>query len=297
MKKWNSSDIEDQAGQTVLITGGSSGLGFETARVLANKNARIIIAVRDAQKAKTAVQHIREQSPDADVSSMILDLADLSSVRSFAGDFLSDHDRLDRLINNAGIMVPPYGKTVDGFELQMGTNHLGHFALTGLLYPLLEDTPKSRIVNVSSMAHKAGNINFDDLHWEKRRYKKWNAYGDSKIANLYFTFALNQKLAAKNSHLIAAAAHPGYTATDLQRHTGFFSALNHLMAQHVSMGALPTLYAASAPDVRGGEFFGPSGFMEMRGFPKRVNANRRANNMKTAEKLWEVSQDLTGVRF
>ncbi len=297
MDKWNTNNIKNQANRVVIVTGSSSGLGFETARALAQKNATIIMAVRNPQKAEQALDILKSTIPKADISFIPLDLTDLRSIKTFADDFKASFERLDLLINNAGIMTPPFGRTADGFELQMGTNHLGHFALTGLLIDLLEQTQNSRIVNVSSMAHKMGNIDFDDLHWEKRKYKKWNAYGDSKIANLHFTFALDQKLRSKNSHVIAAAAHPGYTATKLQRHTGLFSALNHILAQDVSMGALPTLYAAIAPDVQGGDFFGPSGFMEARGYPKQVKANKRAKDMEIAKKLWDVSQELTAVYF
>ncbi len=297
MNRWNTNNIKNQAGRVVIVTGSSSGLGFETTQVLARKNATIIMAVRNPQKAEQALDSLKSANPHADICFMQLDLADLTSIKAFADAFKASFERLDLLINNAGIMTPPYGLTADGFELQMGTNHLGHFALTGLLIDVLQQTPDSRIVNVSSMAHKMGNINFDDLHWEKRRYKKWNAYGDSKIANLHFTFALDQQLRSKNSHIIAAAAHPGYTATKLQRHTGLFSALNHILAQDVSMGALPTLYAATAMDVQGGDFFGPAGFMEVRGYPKQVKANRRAHDMEIAKKLWDVSQELTGIHF
>jgi len=295
--KWDSNNIDDQTGKVVIVTGGSSGLGLETAMVLSGKNARVTIGVRNLERAKTALNIIKHKSPDTDIRVMELDLADLSSIKKFTDKFKQAESRLDLLINNAGVMIPPYQKTIDGFELQMGTNHLGHFALTCRLIDLLKNTPESRIVNVSSMAHKAGNINFDDLNWEKRKYKKWSAYGDSKIANLYFTFALQKRLEEENSHVIVAAAHPGWTATKLQRHAGIFSALNPVFAQTIPMGALPTLYAATDPDVRGKDFFGPSGFMEIKGYPQKVVSNTRSKDAELAEKLWKVSEELTGVTY
>jgi NAD(P)-dependent dehydrogenase (short-subunit alcohol dehydrogenase family) len=194
-------------------------------------------------------------------------------------------------------MVPPYTQTHDGFELQMGTNYLGHFALTGLLIDLLQQTPNSRVVNVSSMAHKAGKIDLEDLDWKKRPYKKWQAYGDSKIVNLYFTYALQDKLSNGNSNVTVTAAHPGWTATELQRNMWLASALNLFFAQQPVMGALPTLYAATAPEVKGKEFSGPSGFMEMKGYPKKVNSIPLSHDQAIAEKLWQASEALTGVQF
>lgn len=296
-QKWDSRDITDQQGRVAIVTGSSSGIGYETARVLANKNATVIIAVRNQEKGEKAAAKIRSGHAEADVAVMLLDLANLASVRAFAAQFQQQYSRLDLLINNAGVMVPPYGKTVDGFELQFGTNHLGHFALTGLLLDLLRRTPGSRIVNVSSNMHKTGRINFDDLNWENRRYNAWQAYGDSKIANLYFTRELARQLAGAGDHPLVAAAHPGWTATELQRNTGAISLLNYLFAQDITMGALPTLYAALAEDVRPGDYFGPSGIMEMRGYPKQTTPSQRARDAAKAQRLWEVSETLTGVRY
>ncbi len=296
-RKWDSTDIIDQNGNIVIVTGGSSGIGLETARVLASKNATTIIAVRNLEKGEEVRDMILENFSKADIRIMQLDLANLSSILTFTEKFKTTFSRLDLLINNAGVMIPPYQKTADGFELQMGTNHLGHFALTGMLINLIKKTKKSRIVNVSSMAHKAGNINFNDLHWENRTYKKWRAYGDSKLANLYFTFSLQKRLEKENAPVIVAAAHPGYTATKLQRYMGIFSVFNHVLAQDIPMGALPTLYAATADDVKTGQFFGPSGFMEMKGHPKRVVSNTISRDMQTAEKLWKLSEKLTGVTY
>ena len=297
MKKWNIDNIADQKGRIAIVTGSSSGLGLETARVLAIKNAIVIVAVRNLKKGQAAIDMIMRAIPHADVHVMELDLADLASVRRFADRFIDEYSQLDLLINNAGVMVPPYSQTADGFELQMGTNHLGHFALTGLLIDLLQKTPGSRVVNVSSMAHKMGRLDLNDLDWRKRKYKKWQAYGDSKIANLYFTYALDKKLENAASEVTVAAAHPGWTATELQRNTSLASALNHIFAQNPAMGALPTLYAATAPDVKGADFFGPSGFMEIKGYPQKVTSVPLSHDPEIAEKLWQASEALTGVGY
>lgn len=296
-EKWTAENIPNQRGKVAIVTGSSSGIGFETARVLANKEATVIIAVRSAEKGKAAIEKILAQNKKADVELMILDLADLNSVEKFAEEFKKNYSQLDLLINNAGVMVPPYSKTTDGFELQFGTNHLGHFALTGLLLEVLLTTKGARIVNVSSTAHKFGNINFDDLNWEKRTYSPWRSYGDSKIANLYFTGELQKKLKESNADIRVTAAHPGYTATDLQRHTRITNFLNSLLAMDVSKGALPTIRAAFDESATGGEFFGPDGLFEMRGDPVKVEPNKLAKDGKIAEKLWDVSEELTGVKF
>src|SRR5439155_10485849 len=272
-EEWNAEKIPDQGGTVVAVTGSSSGIGYETARVLANKNAEVIIAARNLEKGHTAAQKIKSQYQKANVKVMRLDLADLSSVERFAEEFKSKYPRLDRLINNAGVMVPPYSKTVDGFELQFGTNHLGHFALTAGLMSLLQETKGSRIVNVASSAEKFGRLNFDDLTWEKRQYKAWRAYGDSKIANLYFTYELNRRLKGSGSGVIITAAHPGWTATELQRHASITGFLNAFLSQDISMGALPTLRSAYDKEAHGGEYYGPSGFMELRGYPVQVSSN------------------------
>ncbi|MFC2165999.1 SDR family NAD(P)-dependent oxidoreductase [Acidobacteriota bacterium] len=296
-KKWDSSNISDQKERVAIVTGSSSGIGYETARVLAEKNATVIIAVRNLQKGNTAADKILGLHPNADVKVMELDLANLKSVRNFTVEFKNYYNRLDLLINNAGVMMPPYSKTTDGFELQFGTNHLGHFALTGLLIDLINNTPKSRIVNVSSGAHNYGNLDLDDLTWEKRPYKKMRAYGDTKIANLYFTYELQKKLEEAGATTLITAAHPGWTSTELQRHAGLISFLNHFFAQGISMGALPTLYAAVGEDVKGGDYYGPSGWREMKGYPKKVESNELSHNREIAKKLWEISEEWTGVKF
>jgi len=266
---------------------------------LANKNAEVIIAVRNLDKGNAAAAKIVTQNKNADVKVMKLDLADLASVRSFAEEFKGKYSRLDRLINNAGVMIPPYSKTADGFELQFGTNHLGHFALTERLLDVLDKTEGSRIVNVSSNAHRFGNIDFDDLSWEKRGYRRWRAYGDSKIANLYFTSELSKKLREARSGTLVTSAHPGWTATDLARHTdlGMAGILSRFLAQDISMGALPTLRAAYDTDSKGGEFYGPGGFIGIWGYPVEAEPNNLSKNAAIAQRLWEVSEELTGVKF
>ncbi len=295
--KWTAKNVTDQSGRVAIITGSSSGIGFEAAKVLAAKNAKVIIAVRNLQKGDTAKNNIATEYPSADVEVMKIDLADLSSVKSFVSEFKSKFNKLDLLINNAGVMIPPYSKTKDGFELQMGTNHFGHFALTLQMLDLLDKTPNSRIVNVSSAAHKYGNINFDDLNWEKRKYKAWSAYGDSKIANLYFTKELAKKLDEKNKNIKVTAAHPGWTATELQRHSGLFEFLNKFFAMPGSQGALPTLRAAVDVSAESGDYYGPDGWQEWKGYPVKVGTNELAKNEKIAEKLWDISEELTGVKL
>ncbi len=296
-KRWDDRLMLDQSGKVAIVTGAGSGLGFETVRALAGKNAKVVMAVRNTAKGREAAARIKKECPRADVDVMELDLADLSSVRKFAQNFTKRFSRLDLLINNAGVMVPPYGKTVDGFELQFGTNHLGHFALTVLLIDMLKKVSGSRIVTVSSGAHAFGMLDFDDLNWEKRRYNAWQAYGDSKLANLYFTRELQRRLDEEGSDVLAVAAHPGWAATELQRHQWWVRLLNNFFAQPAGMGALPTLYAATAPDVHGSEYFGPDGKGQMRGYPVKVQSSKRSRDMVVASRLWEVSEEMTGIRW
>jgi len=293
---WSAEALGDQSGRVAIVTGSNSGIGFETARVLATKGATVVMACRNLEKANPKADEIGAAHPDADVEVMQLDLSDLGSVQRFAEAFRAKHSRLDLLINNAGIMVPPYGKTAQGFETQFGVNHLGHFALTGSLLDLITNTPGSRIVTVSSIAHYMGRIDFADLNWEKG-YRAQAAYGQSKIANLLFTYELQRRLAAAGKNTIAVAAHPGWTETNLQEHAKGVKFLNRFLAQEPLMGALPTLYAATEPSVQGAEYFGPSGFMEMNGSPKKVKSNKRSHDEDVAERLWNVSEELTGVRF
>jgi len=296
-QKWDGNNIPDQKGRIAIVTGSSSGIGFEAARALASKNATVIIAVRNMEKGKSAADKIRVLHKNADVHVMELDLANLESVRSFAKAFKDKFNKLDLLINNAGVMIPPYSKTKDGFELQFGTNHLGHFALTGLLIDLLKSTKDSRIVNVASTAHKYGNIDFNDLNWEKRKYKAWRAYGDSKISNLYFTYELQRKLEEEKSTVKVTAAHPGWTATELQRHSRVFEFMNGFFAMKPWQGALPTLRAATDDAAQSGDYFGPDGWQEWRGYPKKVESNALSYDKTIAAKLWDVSESLTGIKF
>ncbi len=293
---WTTENVPNQTGKTAIITGSSSGIGFEAARVLANKGATVIIAVRSLEKGQAA-EKILAQNKDADVKVLKLDLANLSSVKEFVEQFKKTSARLDLLINNAGVMIPPFSKTADGFESQFGTNHLGHFALTEQLLDVLTKTKGARIVTVSSGMHKSGKLDFDDLNWEKRTYSAWQAYEDSKLANLYFTFELGRKLKENGYDTLAVAAHPGWAATDLQRHHGVINFLNNFFAQDAAMGALPTLRAAADKNAKGGDYFGPKGFMELRGFPVKGEASNLAKDKKIAGKLWTVSEELTGIKF
>ncbi len=294
---WNTDNIPDQNGKIAIVTGSSSGIGYETARVLANKNAKVIIAVRNLEKGEKAKSKIINQNSNAEIEVMNLDLADLNSVKSFSDSFKQKYSQLDLLINNAGVMIPPYSKTKDGFELQMGTNHFGHFALTLQLIDLIKNTPNSRIVNVASNAHKYGKINFDDLNWEKRKYKPMRSYGDSKIANLYFTSELAKKLNNNENNIIVTAAHPGWTATDLQRYSKLFEFMNGLFAMEIKQGALPTLRAAIDNNVKNGDYYGPDGWQGWRGYPVKVDPNKLAKEKTIAERLWKVSEDLTGIKL
>lgn len=296
-KKWTAENIESQKGKTVIVTGSSSGIGYEAARVLANKEAKVIIAVRNLEKGEKAKTKIINQNNNASVEVMKLDLADLNSVKSFADVYKQKHSQLDLLINNAGVMIPPYSKTKDGFELQFGTNHLGHFALTLQLLDLLKNTNNSRIVNVASSAHKYGKIDFNDLNWENRKYSAMRAYGDSKIANLYFTSELAKKISENKSKVLVTAAHPGWTATDLQRHSSLFEFMNGIFAMNIEQGTLPTLRAATDVNVSSGDYYGPDGWQEWRGFPVKVDANKLAKDETIAEKLWKVSEELTGIKL
>ncbi len=295
-KAWTEAQVPNMAGKVAIVTGANSGIGYETVRVLAQRGATVIMACRSLSKANEAATAIRATMPAGSLEMMQLDLGDLDAVRRFADEFRARYPRLDLLINNAGIMVPPYGKTAQGFETQFGVNHLGHFALTGLLLDRLTQTPGTRVVAVSSVAHYFGTINFDDLNAE-RTYNRNRAYGQSKLANLLFTYELQRRLQAAGLTTLAVAVHPGYTATNLQAHSGIFSVLNPYFAQEQPMGALPTLYAATAGDVQGGEFYGPDGFMQLRGHPKRVSSNKRSQDRSVATRLWEVSEELTGVTY
>ena len=295
--RWTSADIPDQSGRVAIVTGSNSGIGFEAARELARKGARVVLACRSVDRGQEARERILAETPGADVEVMQLDLADLDQVREFSRAFLERFDRLDLLINNAGVMVPPEGRTKQGSELQFGINHIGHFALTGRLLGLLLSTPGARVVTVSSQAHRQGKMEFDDLDFERRGYRPQAAYGQSKLANLLFTFELDRRLTAARADVMAVAAHPGWTVTNLQRHSRLIQALNPLFGMDQAQGALPTLRAATAPDVKGSDYFGPSGFLEMRGYPRRVGTSAAAQSAEDATRLWAVSEERTGVTY
>jgi len=301
--KWTASDIPEQTGRVAVVTGANSGLGLITARELARAGAKVVIACRDTAKGDRAAAEIRAQVPGADLDVRALDLADLASVRGFVARLGGERDWVDLLINNAGVMAPPRRTTVDGFESQFGTNHLGHFALTGLMLPSLLAAPAPRVVTLSSGAHRIGKMDFDDLQGE-RSYNNWRAYGQSKLANLLFCFELDRRARAAGTKLMSLAAHPGYAATNLQfagpaafYEKAIMTVTNKVLAQSAEMGALPTLYAATAPDLPGGAFIGPDGFMEQRGYPHIVTATGRAYNEADWRRLWEISVQLTGVSY
>ncbi|MGV0793963.1 SDR family NAD(P)-dependent oxidoreductase [Mycolicibacterium sp. XJ1819] len=300
MAKWTTANIPDQTGRTAVITGANTGLGYETAKELAAKGAHVVLAVRNVDKGKDAIERITAAVPGAGVAIQELDLGSLESVREAAAALRSDYQTIDLLINNAGVMMPPKSTTKDGFELQFGTNHLGHFALTGLLLDRLLAVPGSRVVTVSSSGHRASRrgIRFDDLHWE-RGYRRVVSYGQSKLANLMFTYELQRRLTGTTT--IAAAAHPGGSNTELARNLPVavrlaMSALAPMM-QGPAMGALPTLRAATDPGVLGGQYFGPDGFGEQRGHPKLVESIPASHDFAAQQRLWAVSEELTGVTF
>lgn len=297
MAAWTFDNIPDQTGREVIVTGANTGLGFETARILALKGARVTLACRSTDKGQDAIDRLLAETPEAKVGLEQLDLSDLDNVAAFATRFRERHDRLDLLILNAGVMVPPESKTAQGFELQFGVNHLGHFALTGGLLPLVQATPAARVVIVSSTAATRGVMNFDDLQFEKRGYDSWPAYGQSKLANQLFTLELQRRLRAAGSPVLVTAAHPGWTATDLQRTSNTARFLNRFFAMQPPQGALPTLRAAVDPHAAGGDYFGPNGLFQMRGYPKKVDMVKRAYDEADASRLWEISEVLTGVSF
>jgi NAD(P)-dependent dehydrogenase (short-subunit alcohol dehydrogenase family) len=301
MSGWSADQISDQSGKTILITGANSGLGLISARELARAGATVILTARSQGKLAGAEAEIRERVPDAKLDPRELDLADLASVRELAAGVAAEHKRLDVLMNNAGVMMPPRSETADGFELQFGTNHLGHFALTGLLLGRLGG-PDPRVVTVTSLEHRPGRIDFDDLGWE-HGYNPRSAYQRSKLANAAFAIELDRRLRAAGSPVKSVLAHPGYSATNLQKTgpTGWMEQVlkvgNALFAQSAEDGALPQLYAATAPGVSGGEFYGPDGFREARGAPTLVEATSRARDPELGRRLWEVSEEMTGVSF
>jgi NAD(P)-dependent dehydrogenase (short-subunit alcohol dehydrogenase family) len=298
--KWTADQIPDQDGVTAIVTGANSGLGLVTAKELVGHGAKVVLACRSTDKGEAAAEEIAESTGAAKPEVRALDLSDLESVRRFSGEFANG--RLDLLVNNAGIMMTPQSKTADGFELQFGTNHLGHFALTGLLMGALQKGKSARIVTLSSNEHKGGELDFNDLQHENG-YSPRDAYQQSKLANAVFGLELDRRLRAAGAKAISVLAHPGYSGTNLQS-TGPTGALkgvlkigNAVFSQSAERGALPTLYAATAADVKGGEYYGPDGFKEMRGYPTKTKTIPEAQDPETGKRLWEVSEELTGVTY
>jgi NAD(P)-dependent dehydrogenase (short-subunit alcohol dehydrogenase family) len=300
--KWTAADIPDQSGRVAVITGSNTGIGYQTAAALATRGARVVLAVRNLDKGNDAVARIRSASPRADFTVCKLDLSSLDSVRAAADALRSDHPRIDLLINNAGVMWTPKQRTADGFELQFGTNHLGHFALTGLLLDRLLGVDGSRVVTVSSVGHRVmAAIHFDDLQWE-RIYNRIAAYGQAKLANLLFTYELQRRLAEGNKPTIAVAAHPGGSNTELTRNLpAVLRPIERLVVpiifQSAEMGALPTLRAATDSTVEGGQYYGPDGIGEQRGHPQPVRSSKQSHDPELQRRLWTASEELTGVGF
>jgi NAD(P)-dependent dehydrogenase (short-subunit alcohol dehydrogenase family) len=302
MAKWTTADIPDQTGRVAVVTGSNTGLGFETAAALADKGAHVVLAVRNLDKGKDAELLIRKRSPNADLALQELDLSSLESTRAAAEQLRADHERIDLLINNAGVMYTPKQTTKDGFEMQFGTNHVGHFAFTGLLLDRLLPVAGSRVVTVSSVGHRIlADIHFDDLQFE-RGYNRVRAYGQAKLSNLLFTYELQRRLAAHGAPTIATAAHPGFSDTELMRHLpgpveSIFRVAAPLVTQNAAGGALPQLRAATDPTVVGGQYYGPSGIAQSQGSPVVVGSSKQSHDAERQRRLWAVSEELTGVTF
>ena len=305
-KSWNTEHVPDQTGRAAVVTGANSGLGYHTAKALAGKGARVIMACRNLEKGELARQQILALNPPAEPELWPLDLASLESVRAFAQRYHAASETLDLLINNAGLMAIPEGRTQEGFEMQFGVNHLGHFALSAQLWSALSRTPGSRIVQLSSLAHKFGRIRFEDIHWNLK-YSKWGAYGMSKLANLMFIRELSRRIQKSEHQVLAVASHPGYASTELQAKgakmkgsrmgAALFEMANGIFAQSAASGALPTLYAATAGDVAQGAYYGPGGFMHLWGSPEPDRPDEKRMDAEVAGKLWSLSESLTGTDF
>jgi NAD(P)-dependent dehydrogenase (short-subunit alcohol dehydrogenase family) len=303
---WSPDDIGDQTGRVALVTGANSGIGFATARALAEKGAHVVLACRNPERARRAADELESDLDRSSIELLTVDLSDLVAVRRSAERFLAEHARLDLLVNNAGVMGTPYRQTADGFELQMATNHLGHFALTGLLLDRLVTSGRSRVVTVSSLMHRIGHIDFDDVAGLKIR-NTWSHYGNSKLANLLFTAELDRRLREAGESVVAVTAHPGWTRSNLIGNGAALgkgrvrarvgSTFGTLLGQTAAAGAWPTLYAATSPDVQSGQFIGPGHLAELFGPPTVVAPNRRARNLADAARLWEVSEELTDVHY
>ena len=303
-ENWTANKIPDLSGKVIIVTGANSGIGYESAREFTRKGAEVIVASRDPIKAERSILNIKEEIPGAKLEFIELNLANLDSVRKFAEKFKSKHNSLDILLNNAGIMLIPFGKTVDGFENTVGTNHLGHFALAGLLMDRLSTTPGARVVNVASNAHYGGEMDFNNLLFEnKLGYTPMKAYSRSKLANLLFTYELQRRFQSRGYDVIAVAAHPGISATSLANHL-FFNLISWLIQpvmkmvfQSSAMGALPSLRASVDPEALGGQYYGPDGKGEKSGYPIVVDSNSASKNEADARTLWQISEELTGIKY
>lgn len=296
-RKWTSNDIPSLQGKVAIVTGANAGIGFETAKALAIKGAHVIFACRNEQKGNNALHKIQKYKADSSVEYIHLDLSDSKSVKQFANAFSEKFKELNILINNAGVMmIPHHLKTKDGFEMQFGTNHLGHFALTGMLLKCIKNTEDSRIITVSSSGHKFGKIDFTNLNAEKE-YDRANAYAQSKLANILFAYHLQKLFTKHKIKSLSVACHPGWTQTDLAKHWKTIQTLSPILGQSPAKGALPSLFAATAANVHGGEYFGPGGILEMKGFPKRVESSKISHDNELAKKLWQVSETLTKVQY
>ncbi len=294
---WDIKMMEDQTGKVVIITGSNTGIGYHMAHGLVSKGASVVMACRNLKKASDSRNKILKDFPKANIKIYQLDLADLDNIKYFAKKFINENDRLDVLINNAGVMIPPYSKTKNNFELQFGTNHLGHFALTGLLLPLLEKNDNGRIITVSSIAHNPGIIDFDDLNSERKKYSKWGSYSQSKISNLCFAIELDRRLKAGGFSTISLASHPGYSNTELQRYSILWRFLNVFFAMSAKKGSEATLFAATNQKATEYIYWGPTGIIEMRGRTGKAKINKKAQNKETAKRLWSISEKMTGVKF
>lgn len=293
---WTFDNIPDQNGRTCVITGANSGIGYADATILSQKGCRLILACRNLEKASAAANSIRSAVPTAQIDLKELDLSNLSSVHKFAEDCSNEYTSIDLLINNAGVMIPPKTLTKDGFELQFGTNHLGHFLLTGLLLPLLNKAASPRVVTVSSVAHKIGKIDFDNLNAE-RRYSRWGAYAQSKLANIIFAIELQRRLEKNGSRVLSLGAHPGGTKTELGRNRFYANIVMWLFCGTPEEGAMPSIRAATDPNAKGGEYYGPANFLSFRGPPVKEKLIRRVQDKAVAEKLWLESERLTGAKY
>ena len=294
---WKIEMMEDQTGKVVIITGSNTGIGYHMAYELASKGADVVMACRNLEKASDSRNKILKDFPKVNIKLYQLDLADLDNIKYFAKKFINENDRLDVLINNAGVMIPPYSKTKNNFELQFGTNHLGHFALTGLLLPLLEKNDNGRIITVSSIAHNPGIIDFNDLNSEKKKYSKWGSYSQSKISNLCFAIELDRRLKAGGFSTISLASHPGYSNTELQRYSILWRILNVFFAMSAKRGSEATLFAATNQKATEYIYWGPTGIIEMRGRTGKAKINKKAQDKETAKRLWSISEEMTGVKF